>query len=136
MIREKKKREIRKIIKYYKNLLALSDYRLLSRFKSQREDEDMNDCYAVIQIDNERKNIYLKLNKVDFARMRMGNIKRLCLHELLHSFFWELSELFDEVIGNDSFNQRKREALKRKFEDIEHRKIKHLVRVLTKLKSR
>lgn len=134
MIREKKKKEIRKIIRHYKNLLALSDYRLISRFKTQREDEDMNHCYAVIQIDNERKNIYLKLNKADFARMRTGNIKRLCLHELLHSFFWELSELFDEVIGTHSFSQRKREALKRRFEEIEHRKINHLARVLTKLR--
>ena len=134
MIREKKKREIRKIIRYYKNLLALSDYRLLSRFKNKREDKDMNDCYAVIQIDNEKKSIYLKLSKADFAKMRTGNIKRLCLHELLHSFFWELSELFDKVIGNDSFNQRKREALKQKFEDIEHRNISHLSRVLMKLR--
>ena len=134
MIRDKKKREIRKIIRYYKNLLALSDYRLLSRFKTQGEDDDINDCYAVVQIDNDRKNIYLKLNRARLARMRMGNIKRLCLHELLHSFFWELSELFDDVIGNDSFSERKRGALKRRFEDIEHRKISHLVRVLTKLK--
>ena len=45
----------------------------------------------VVDIDDEEKSIYIKMSSYDFARMSPHNIKRFIFHELLHSFFWELS---------------------------------------------
>lgn len=133
MLRDKKKKSTKKVIKHYQRMLKLDDYRITSRFKTVGEDRDLKNQYAVVEIDNKNKTIYVKLNSIEWARMKGREMKRFILHELLHSFFWELSNLFDEVVINTRISLRKQGGYIRKFEEIEHRKINHLVRILSKL---
>ena len=93
----------------------------------------MKDAYAVVEINNEDKIIYIKLNLCDFNRMKMKDIKQLALHELLHSFFWELSDLFDEVLKNAHFSKVKEKRLKTKFDELEHRRINHHLKILRRM---
>ncbi|MFQ5867841.1 MAG: hypothetical protein ACE5IT_07610 [bacterium] len=52
MINERKKKQIKNIIKDYKRLFNLGEYRITSRFKTTREDNDLKGCYVLAHVDN------------------------------------------------------------------------------------
>jgi len=133
MIGERKRKEIKNMIRDYKRLLNLGEYRITSRFKTTREDNDLRGCYALVHVDNLNKNIYLRFNTWDSIKMNRGELKKLVLHELLHSFFWKLSELFNGTIDKCDTTARQKELLKDKYDNIENRKIDQLINVIIKL---
>ena len=133
---EKKKKKIRQILRYYANLLKLRQYRIYSRFKTEREDKALRGALAVIHIDEDRKVLYLKLNVCAFNRMKLREIKRYLLHELLHSFFSELSIFFESTVDAAYQDRRKRERLKREFDKLEHRKINYLIDLIFSFDAR
>jgi len=133
MIRERKRKEIKKMIRDYKKLLNLGEYRITSRFKTTREDNDLRGCYALVQVDNPNKNIYLRFNTWDSIKMGRRELRKLVLHELLHSFFWQLSDLFGDTIDKGDITPRRKELLKDRYDNIENRKIGQLIKIITKL---
>ena len=133
MIGERKKKEIKKMIKDYKRLLNLGEYTITSRFKTTREDNDLRGCYALVQVDNPNKNIYLRFNTWDSIKMGRRELRKLVLHELLHSFFWELSDLFGDIIDKCDITSRQKELLGDKYDNTENRKIGQLIKIITKL---
>jgi len=130
---EKRKREIRDMIRDYKKLLDLREYRTTSRFKTTHEDNDLRGCYALVDVDNPNKKIYLRFNRWDSMKMGKKELRKVVLHELLHSFFWELSDLFNYSIDKGKITDRQKELLKEKYENIENRKIDQLTKVVIKL---
>jgi len=130
---ERKKKQIKNMIRDYKRLLNLGEYRITSRFKTTREDNDLRGCYALVQVDNPNKNIYLRFNTWDSIKMNRSELRKLVLHELLHSFFWELSDLFSGTIDKCDITHRQKELLKEKYDNIENRKINQLINVMVKL---
>jgi len=133
MIGERKRNEIKNMIRDYKRLLNLGEYRITSRFKTTREDNDLRGCYALVRVDNQNKNIYLRFNTWDSIKMCRRDLRKLVLHELLHSFFWELSDLFGGTIDRWKISHRQKELLKQKYDNMENRKINQLISVVTKL---
>jgi len=133
MIGERKKNEIKNMIRDYKRLLNLGEYRITSRFKTTREDNDLRGCYALVLVDNQNKNIYLRFNTWDSIKMCRRDLRKLVLHELLHSFFWELNDLFSGTIDRWKISHRQKELLKQKYDNRENRKINQLITVVTKL---
>jgi len=133
MKEEKKKREIKNMIKDYKRLLNLGEYRITSRFKTTREDNDLKGCYALVYVDNPNKNIYLRFSTWDSIKMNRRELRKLVLHELLHSFFWELSDLFSATIDKCKITHRQKELLKDKYDNMENRKIGQLRKIIIKL---
>jgi len=133
MIEHRKKREIKDMIRDYKRLLNLGEYRITSRFKTTREDNDLRGCYALVLVDNQNKNIYLRFNTWDSIKMCRRDLRKLVLHELLHSFFWELSDLFNATTDKCDIAPRRKELLKQKYDNMENRKINQLINVVTKL---
>lgn len=133
MKEEKKKREIKNMIKDYKRLLNLGEYRITSRFKTTREDNDLKGCYALVYVDNPNKNIYLRFSTWDSIKMNRRELRKLVLHELLHSFFWELSDLFSATIDKCKITHRQKELLKNKYDNMENRKIGQLRKIIIKL---
>jgi len=133
MIGERKKKEIKNMIRDYKRLLNLGEYTITSRFKTTREDNDLRGCYALVHMDNPNKNIYLRFNTWDSIKMGRRELRRLVLHELLHSFFWGLSELFGATIDRCEITSRQKELLREKYDNMENRKINQLINVMTKL---
>ncbi len=129
----KKKRKIRKLIQTYRKLLGLNNYRLLSRFVTAREDKEMKDAYAVVSINGREKRIYIKLNSFEFNRMKMQAIRKLILHELLHTFFSELNDLFEELLRMSPLQEKKKERLKKRSDEVEHQKISLLIRDILRL---
>jgi hypothetical protein len=130
MISEKKKRKLRRTIESVRRQLGLEDYRLTARFNIASVDKDLKNNYAVVHVDDDRKTIYLKLNETICRSMSPGWLRRLALHELLHSFFWELDNLFEEVLAKGEFTEFRKEVYRNRFMEIEHKKIYRLVRVL------
>jgi len=130
---ERKKKQIKNMVRDYKRLLNLGDYRITSRFKTTREDNDLRGCYALVLVDNPNKNIYLRFNTWDSIKMNRSELRKLVLHELLHSFFWELSDLFNGTIDKCGITHRQKELLKEKYDNMENRKINQLINVVTKL---
>lgn len=124
---EQKKRAIRKIFKEYRDLLGLHEYRIYTRFKRIKEDKDLKDALAIIIIDNAKKILYLKLRPQDFHRMKLREIKRYLLHELLHSIFAELSAFFEHVLEQTHFSEGRKRILLNKFDEMEHKKINYLI---------
>ena len=133
MIRERKRKEIKNMIRDYKKLLNLGEYRITSRFKTTREDNDLRGCYALVHVDNPNKNIYLRFNTWDSIKMGLRELRKLVLHELLHSFFWQLSDLFGDTIDKCDITPRRKELLKDRYDNIENRKIGQLIKIMTKL---
>lgn len=133
MKEEKKKREIKNMIRDYKRLLNLGEYRITSRFKTTREDNDLKGCYALVYVDNPNKNIYLRFSTWDSIKMNRRELRKLVLHELLHSFFWELSDLFSATIDKFEITHRQKELLKDKYDNMENRKIGQLRNIIIKL---
>lgn len=133
MKEDKKKKEIKNMIRDYKRLLNLGEYRITSRFKTTREDDDLRGCYALVYVDNPNKNIYLRFSIWDSIKMNRRELRKLVLHELLHSFFWELSDLFSATIDKRKITPRKKELLKDKYDNMENRKIGQLIKIITKL---
>lgn len=133
MKEDKKKKEIKNMIRDYKRLLNLGEYRITSRFKTTREDDDLRGCYALVYVDNPNKNIYLRFSIWDSIKMNRSELRKLVLHELLHSFFWELSDLFSTTIDKRKITPRKKELLKDKYDNMENRKIGQLIKIITKL---
>ena len=133
MIGERKRKEIKKMIRDYKRLLNLGEYTITSRFKTTREDNDLRGCYALVQVDNPNKNIYLRFNTWDSIKMGRRKLRKLVLHELLHSFFWELSDLFGDIIDKFDITSRQKELLGDKYDNTENRKIGQLIKIITKL---
>jgi len=133
MIRERKRKEIKNMIRDYKKLLNLGEYRITSRFKTTREDNDLRGCYALVQVDNPNRNIYLRFNIWDSIKMGRRELRKLVLHELLHSFFWELSDLFGDTTEKCDITPRRQELLKDRYDNIENRKIGQLIKIITKL---
>ena len=132
-MKESKKQAIRKILKYYARLLMLTEYKVYSRFKTVEEDREVKGNLALIHIDEERKVLYLKLNRHMFNRMKIREIKRYLLHELLHSFFGELSIFFESVVKESGFSNRRAKALINKFDALEHKKINYLINLMFSL---
>jgi len=130
---EKRKREIRDMIRDYKKLLDLHEYRTTSRFKNTYEDNDLRGCYALVHVDNPNKNIYLRFSTWDSIKMGRKKLKKLVLHELLHTFFWELGDLFSNTIDKYDITDRQKEQLKERYDNIENRKIDQLTKVVVKL---
>jgi len=130
---EKKKKKIRKILKHYVNLLDLSNYHVRSSFKTIQKDKDLKGALAVVKIDDQNKVIYLKLSSSHFNKMKIREIKRYLLHELLHSFFSELSILFDKAVEEAQFSKRKSGGLASKFNELEHKKISYLIKLILRL---
>jgi hypothetical protein len=130
---ERKKKQIKELIRAYKKLLNLGDYRITSRFKTTREDNDLKGCYAIVDVDHANKNIYLRFNTWDSIKMNRSELRKLVLHELLHSFFWELSDLFSETLDKCDITARQKELLKEKYDNLENRKIDQLINVMAKL---
>jgi hypothetical protein len=130
---ERKKKQIKNMIRDYKRLLNLGEYRITSRFKTTREDNDLRGCYALVHVDNPNKSIYLRFNTWDSIKMNRSELNKLVLHELLHSFFWKLSDLFSATIDKRDITHRQKELLKEKYDNIENRKIDQLINVITKL---
>ncbi len=135
MEEKKKKREIKNMIKDYKRLLNLGEYRITSRFKTTREDDDLRGCYALVYVDNPNKNIYLRFSIWDSIKMNRRELRKLVLHELLHSFFWELSDLFSDTIDKRKITPRQNELLKEKYDNIENRRIDQLIKIIIKLEK-
>jgi len=135
MEEDKKKREIKNMIKDYKRLLNLGEYRITSRFKTTREDDDLRGCYALVYVDNPNKNIYLRFSIWDSIKMNRRELRNLVLHELLHSFFWELSDLFSDTIDKRKITPRQKELLKEKYDNIENRRIDRLIKIIIKLEK-
>ena len=133
MIGEIKKKEIKSMIRDYKRLLNLGEYRITSRFKTTREDNDLKGCYALVYVDNPNKNIYLRFSTWDSIKMNRRELRKLVLHELLHSFFWELSDLFSATIDKCKITHRQKELLKDKYDNMENRKIGQLRKIIIKL---
>ena len=133
MKEEKKKGEIKNMIRDYKKLLNLGEYRITSRFKTTREDNDLKGCYALVYVDNPNKNIYLRFSTWDSIKMNRRELRKLVLHELLHSFFWELSDLFSATIDKCKITHRQKELLKDKYDNMENRKIGQLRKIIIKL---
>ncbi|MBA7514323.1 hypothetical protein ES705_06351 [subsurface metagenome] len=133
MIGERKKKEIKSMIRDYKRLLNLGEYRITSRFKTTREDNDLKGCYALVYVDNPNKNIYLRFSTWDSIKMNRRELRKLVLHELLHSFFWELSDLFSATIDKCKITHRQKELLKDKYDNMENRKIGQLRKIIIKL---
>lgn len=129
----KKKKEIKKMIRDYKRLLNLGEYRITSRFKTTREDDALRGCYALVHVDNPNRNIYLRFSIWDAIKMDRRELRKLVLHELLHSFFWELSDLFSDTIDKRAITPRKKELLKERYDNIENRKIDQLRKIIIKL---
>jgi len=130
---EKKKKDIKNIIRDYKRLLNLHEYRITSRFKTTREDNDLRGCYALVYVDNPNRNIYLRFNTWDSIKMNGRRLRKLVLHELLHSFFWELSDLFSATIDKCEITSRQKWLLREKYDNMENRKINQLIHVVAKL---
>lgn len=130
---ERKKKKIRKLLSHYVNILDLKDYRVYSTFRTAQEDKDLNRALAVVKINDENKVIYIKLSTFDFNKMKIREIKRYLLHELLHSFFSELSDLFDKVVEDAKFSRRKSSGLVSKFNELEHKKISHFIKLMLRL---
>jgi len=135
MEEDKKKREIKNMIRDYKRLLNLGEYRITSRFKTTREDDDLRGCYALVYVDNPNKNIYLRFSIWDSIKMNRRELRNLVLHELLHSFFWELSDLFSDTIDKRKITPRQKELLKEKYDNIENRRIDQLIKIIIKLEK-
>ena len=133
MKEEKKKKEIKNMIRDYKRLLNLGEYRITSRFKTTREDNDLRGCYALVHVDNANRNIYLRFSIWDSIKMNRRGLRNLVLHELLHSFFWELSDLFSATIDKCKITHRQKELLKDKYDNMENRKIGRLIKIIIKL---
>ncbi|GEM_PF-4821663 len=131
MISAKKKRKLRGTIESVRRQLGLEDYRLIARFNIASADKDLKDNYAVVSVNDDRKTIYLKLNETNCRSMSPGWLRRLALHELLHSFFWELDSLFEEVLEKGEFSEYRKRVYRNKFMEIEHRKIYRLIRMLS-----
>jgi hypothetical protein len=129
----KKKKEIKKMIRDYKKLLNLGEYRITSRFKTTREDDALRGCYALVHVDNPNRNIYLRFSIWDSIKMNRRELRKLVLHELLHSFFWELSDLFSATIDKRKITPRQKELLKERYDNIENRKIDQLRKIMIKL---
>lgn len=127
---EAKKKRIRKIIKEYAGLLELENYHILSKFKTAAEDSELKNAFAIVAIDDQKKTIYIRLNSYEFNKMGIREIRRYILHELLHSFFSELSDFFDQVLKRANFSKAKAKVLRNKFDSLEHKKIYHLIRVM------
>ena len=127
---ERKKKLVRKVVQDFKRMLKLGDYRTTTRFKTARDDKEIKSAYAVVEIDNANKIIYIKFSAFDFNRMKMREIKRFVLHELLHSYFGELNSLFEEVLLKGKFSEAKRRSYVNKFDTIEHRKINQLIKIM------
>ncbi|MBA7474821.1 hypothetical protein ES707_10179 [subsurface metagenome] len=121
------------MIRDYKRLLNLGEYRITSRFKTTREDNDLKGCYALVYVDNPNKNIYLRFSTWDSIKMNRRELRKLVLHELLHSFFWELSDLFSATIDKCKITHRQKELLKDKYDNMENRKIGQLRKIIIKL---
>ncbi len=134
-MKDKKKKEIKNMIRDYKKLLNLGEYRITSRFKTTREDNDLRGCYALVQVDNPNKNIYLRFNTWDSIKMGRRELRKLVLHELLHSFFWQLSDLFGDTIDKGDITPRRKELLNDRYDNIENRKIGQLIKIITKLEK-
>ncbi len=130
---ERKKKAIKDMVRDYKKLLNLGEYTITSRFKTTREDNDLRGCYALVLVDNPNKSIYLRFNTWDSIKMSRCELKKLVLHELLHSFFWKLSDLFNDTIDKSDISPRQKELLKEKYDNIENRKINQLINVIIKL---
>jgi len=135
MIGERKRKEIKNMIRDYKRLLNLGEYRITSRFKTTREDNDLRGCYALVLVDNQNKNIYLRFNTWDSIKMCRRDLRKLVLHELLHSFFWELSDLFYSTMDRLGIAPGKIKILGERFDNIENRKIDQLINVILRLEK-
>jgi hypothetical protein len=127
---ERKKKLVRQLVRDFKHMLHLQGYRTVTRFKTASEDKDIKTAYAIVELDSSRKLIYIKFSSHDFNRMKMREIKRYVLHELLHSYFGELNELFDEALQIGKFSEAKRRSYLRKFDQVEHTKINRLIKVM------
>jgi hypothetical protein len=134
-MKETKKQLIRKILKYYVNLLMLTEYKVYSRFKTVGEDPALKGNLALIRIDEGRKILYLRFNQYLFNRLKMREIKRYVMHELLHSFFGELSIFFESVVKEAGFSQHRKRTLVNKFDHLEHRKINYLINLMFSLEK-
>jgi hypothetical protein len=132
---ERKKKQIKNMIRDYKSLLNLGEYRITSRFKTTREDNDLRGCYALVHVDNPNKSIYLRFNTWDSIKMNRSELKKLVLHELLHSFFWKLSDLFNDTTDKSYISLRQKELLKEKYDNMENRKIDQLINIIIKLEK-
>lgn len=130
MISDRKKRKLRGIIESVRRQLGLEDYHLTAKFNTATADRELKDNYALVSVDDERKTIYVKFNETNIRSMSPGWLRRLALHELLHSFFWELDSLFEEVLAKGDFSEYKKRVYRNRFMEIEHRKIYRLIRVL------
>jgi hypothetical protein len=135
IMKESKKQTIRKTLKYYVDLLMLKEYKVYSRFKTIGEDAELKGNFALIRIDEEKKVLYLKLNRHLFNRMKMREIKRYLMHELLHSFFGELSIFFEEVVNDFSVPEKRKKTLINKFDELEHKKINYLINLMFSLEK-
>jgi hypothetical protein len=131
MITDRKKRKLRGIIETVRRQLDLEDYRLTVRFTTATADPELRHNYAVVSVDDDRKTIYVKFNETNIRGMSPGWLRRLALHELLHSFFWELDSLLEEIMDKGGFSEYRKQAFRNKFVDIEHKKIHRLIRVLS-----
>jgi hypothetical protein len=129
-VHERKKKLVRRLVREFKHMLHLQGYKTVTRFKTGREDKDIQTAYAIVELDSVKKSIYIKFSSYDFNRMKMREIKRYVLHELLHSYFNELNELFEEALSRGHFSEAKRRSYLRKFDQIEHLKINRLIRVM------
>ncbi len=130
MITDRKKRKLRGVIERVRRQLGLHDYRLTIRFLTAGDDPELKDLYALVHVDDIRKTIYVKFNETNVRSMSEGWLRRLALHELLHSFFWELDSLLENIMYKSDFSEYRKQAFRNRFTEIEHRKIFRLVRVL------
>jgi len=117
-------------VRDFKHLLNLQGYKTITRFVSAGQDKEIKRAYAVVELDSYKKVIYIKFSSYDFNRMKMRQVKRYVLHELLHSYFGELNELFDEALQRGGLTEAKKRSYMRKFDEIEHAKINRLIKVM------
>lgn len=136
MIRKTKKQEILKLIKKYKHLLGFKDYRLSIQFVKASEDRDLIGNHGIMSMSSVGKNIYIRLSEIDCKRMQLIQLKRLIIHELLHGFFWDISNLFDKVVDKNVQSAGRNKMFKRRFDIIEENNVNHLVEAFIRIEKK
>ena len=121
-------RVVRRIVRGYQHLLGLDGYRIRTRFASSRDDATLRHSYAWVYVHPAQRLISVTFHRHSLAKMGPTELRRLILHELLHCFYWELDDLFDQVLDASKFPSRRKRVLRKAFARIEHRRIKEAAR--------
>lgn len=129
MSRLKKRQVIRQIIGEAVRHLGLSEYTIISRIRNAKENRELEDCEALMQVNHTKRTILIHFNSGVLSQMTRAQLRGLVVHELLHSYFWEMSDLFDNVLEKSDLPARRKAQLKNRFERLEHGKIAKLSRV-------